>query len=75
MIVAVWAAIIASGKVWASCESVGSSGASGVTCGVCGDGNLDPGEDCDDGNTLAGDCCSPTCRNEESVRGNENTTL
>jgi cysteine-rich repeat protein len=28
---------------------------------VCGNGVLDPGEDCDDGNTLPGDCCSPTC--------------
>ena len=28
---------------------------------VCGDGGLDPGEACDDGNVAAGDCCSPTC--------------
>ena len=28
---------------------------------VCGDGTLDAGEDCDDGNTTPGDCCSPTC--------------
>src|SRR5262249_17122586 len=28
---------------------------------VCGDGILDAGEQCDDGNTVAGDCCSPTC--------------
>lgn len=27
----------------------------------CGNGNIDPGEDCDDGNTVAGDCCSATC--------------
>jgi cysteine-rich repeat protein len=30
----------------------------------CGNGHLEPGETCDDGNTLAGDCCSPTCANE-----------
>ena len=35
-------------------------------CGVpstprCGDGHLDPGEACDDGNTANGDCCSATC--------------
>jgi fibro-slime domain-containing protein len=32
----------------------------------CGDGVLatDFGEDCDDGNTVAGDGCSPNCRNE-----------
>jgi cysteine-rich repeat protein len=29
--------------------------------GVCGNGNFDPGEDCDDGNTSDGDCCSSTC--------------
>src|SRR5207249_1836780 len=27
-------------------------------------GFLDPGEQCDDGNTLDGDCCSSTCRFE-----------
>src|SRR5262249_30151913 len=31
---------------------------------VCGDGIVDAaaGETCDDGNTAAGDCCSPTCQ-------------
>jgi cysteine-rich repeat protein len=29
--------------------------------GVCGDGNKDPGELCDDGNLIAGDGCSPEC--------------
>jgi len=28
---------------------------------VCGDGNLDDGEECDDGNQEAGDGCSPEC--------------
>lgn len=28
---------------------------------LCGDGDVDPGEDCDDGGTLNGDCCSATC--------------
>lgn len=27
----------------------------------CGDGFVDPGEACDDGNTLDGDCCSASC--------------
>jgi cysteine-rich repeat protein len=27
----------------------------------CGDGVLDPGEDCDDGNQTSGDCCSASC--------------
>jgi cysteine-rich repeat protein len=29
----------------------------------CGDGELDPGEACDDGNTLDGDGCASNCRN------------
>lgn len=28
---------------------------------ICGDGVRSGPEECDDGNTLAGDCCSPTC--------------
>src|SRR5262245_15932103 len=36
----------------------------GQTIDVCGNGILDAGEDCDDGNTLAGDCCSPACKFE-----------
>lgn len=30
----------------------------------CGNGVVDPGEECDDGNTLDGDCCSSTCEIE-----------
>src|SRR5262249_7606716 len=29
--------------------------------GSCGDGHVDPGEQCDDGNHDSGDCCSPQC--------------
>src|SRR5207247_4562843 len=36
----------------------------GKIAAVCGNGFLDPGEQCDDGNTVAGDCCSPTCQFE-----------
>lgn len=28
---------------------------------VCGDGKVDPGEQCDDGNAIKGDGCSPRC--------------
>jgi cysteine-rich repeat protein len=31
---------------------------------LCGDNVTEPGEDCDDGNTSDGDCCSSTCRFE-----------
>jgi cysteine-rich repeat protein len=33
----------------------------GVPGAFCGDGILDPGEDCDDSNDLSGDCCSSLC--------------
>jgi uncharacterized delta-60 repeat protein len=29
---------------------------------ICGNGILEPGEQCDDGNTADGDCCSSTCQ-------------
>jgi len=36
-----------------------------VTClGICGDGVRDAGEECDDGNATAGDCCGANCRLE-----------
>ena len=31
---------------------------------VCGDGSVDPGELCDDGNTLGGDGCDTSCKTE-----------
>jgi len=31
---------------------------------TCGDGTLEPGEQCDDGNTADGDCCSARCQFE-----------
>jgi cysteine-rich repeat protein len=30
---------------------------------VCGDGNIEAGEDCDDGNAIATDACTDTCQN------------
>jgi cysteine-rich repeat protein len=35
--------------------------------GDCGDSMQDPGEDCDDGNTLDGDCCSSICEYESAA--------
>lgn len=32
-----------------------------VNCPFCGDGNVDAGEECDDGNNVDGDGCSATC--------------
>src|SRR5439155_25133889 len=36
----------------------------GKKAAICGNGVLEPGEQCDDGNTVNGDCCSATCRFE-----------
>ena len=35
-----------------------------VANACCGNGTLEPGETCDDGNTLAGDCCNAVCQVE-----------
>jgi cysteine-rich repeat protein len=43
----------------ADCKSFDTSG-----CNGCGNGILNPGEQCDDGNTTPGDFCSPTCQLE-----------
>ena len=34
---------------------------------VCGNSVVESGEDCDDGNTDSGDCCSPTCQYESAA--------
>jgi cysteine-rich repeat protein len=39
-------------------------GGIGGTPAFCGNGTLDPGEACDDGNNEDGDCCSARCENE-----------
>jgi cysteine-rich repeat protein len=36
---------------------------------TCGDGTLDAGEECDDGNTIVGDGCSASCRIEACGNG------
>jgi cysteine-rich repeat protein len=35
-----------------------------IDVGLCGNGWLDPGEECDDGNTVSGDGCSASCQVE-----------
>lgn len=37
---------------------------------VCGNGIVESGEECDDGNTIDGDGCSSTCLIERQARGN-----
>jgi cysteine-rich repeat protein len=43
------------------CGKPGKTSCHKVIIPVCGDGSLDPGEDCDDANTTALDGCSATC--------------
>ncbi len=37
-----------------------------IQTGVCGNGAVDDGEECDDSNTADGDCCSASCQFESS---------
>lgn len=41
----------------------------------CGDGTRQASEDCDDGNSLGGDCCSATCDLEGSLGGSCQATI
>ncbi|HVJ16739.1 MAG TPA: hypothetical protein VM686_14960 [Polyangiaceae bacterium] len=45
----------------AESEPGGAGGAAEPAEPFCGDGNVDPGEDCDDGNDVRGDLCNPDC--------------
>jgi len=52
----------------AGCSSSGGGGtgtSDAATPPPCGNGKLDPFEQCDDGNTTGGDGCSATCRDEK----------
>jgi cysteine-rich repeat protein len=53
-----------------SCDDFdnGSSDGSCLAPAVCGNGQLESGEDCDDGNTTSGDCCSATCTVEPAAQ-------
>ncbi|MCC6555164.1 MAG: hypothetical protein IT372_19540 [Polyangiaceae bacterium] len=49
------------GEGGAGAAGGGGVGGQGGTAPACGDGVVDPGEQCDDGNTTSGDFCSATC--------------
>jgi fibro-slime domain-containing protein len=44
--------------------SAGGTATTGACSTVCGNGNVEAGEECDDGNTVSGDGCSSTCKKE-----------
>lgn len=47
--------------------ALGNFGVARYLLSECGDGHVGPGESCEDGNFLAGDCCSPDCRFEPAA--------
>jgi cysteine-rich repeat protein len=51
------------------------AGPGGGEDGVCGDGVVDPGEECDDGNTEGGDGCSASCAGESPLAVCGNATV
>ncbi len=52
--------------VSACAGQISSTGGGDDTGGaVCGNGTIETGEQCDDGNTVAGDGCSATCQTEQ----------
>jgi fibro-slime domain-containing protein len=46
------------------CRGTNGTGTTHACNPTCGNGNLEPGEACDDGNTVDGDGCSSTCQVE-----------
>jgi len=50
--------------VTCSCDGMPENVVGTRLVGSCGNGQLDPGENCDDGNVTAGDGCEPDCRVE-----------
>jgi cysteine-rich repeat protein len=73
-------ALVSSALLAAACSGDGQSGATGASAGGaggagggsvaegCGNGSVDPGEECDDGNALGDDGCAPTCTKSVVMR-------
>lgn len=53
------------GLTFTAISACGTANA-GISGSKCNNGMLDSVEDCEDGNTTAGDCCSPTCQFESA---------
>lgn len=50
-----------------------SKGVTQACVATCGNGNIEPGEDCDDGNQVSGDGCSLDCKVEEGFKCEDTT--
>jgi cysteine-rich repeat protein len=57
---------VVGGRV-SSSSFVVTTGCALVPTAFCGDGTVDSGEQCDDGNTTNADCCSDSCQFESSA--------
>ena len=55
------------------CRGTNGSGATHACTPTCGNGNIEPGEQCDDGNTVSGDGCSSSCQIEDGFTCNTQT--
>jgi fibro-slime domain-containing protein len=47
------------------CRGTNGTGTTHACAATCGNGNLEPGEDCDDSNLIDGDGCSSKCKIEQ----------
>ena len=55
-------------STWSNVGNIISHGAASIHAeGLCGNGTIDLGEECDDNNTSDGDGCSSICLNETPV--------
>jgi len=52
------------------CRGTTGSGSTHACAQSCGNGNVETGEDCDDGNRIGGDGCSPDCKLESGFMCN-----
>jgi cysteine-rich repeat protein len=57
-----WAPACGGGAGGSGGGGAGGKGTGGALVGRCGDGHLDPGEECDDGNTDDTDDCTSVCQ-------------
>ncbi len=57
-------AIVACGQSDKNAANTADGAAGAADSGICGDGSIDSGEQCDDGNTADGDGCSASCTDE-----------
>ena len=53
------------GQIFSTSSAGGSTCDPDEDCGTCGNGELEMGEECDDGNLMPGDGCDAACKTEE----------